>query len=142
MWQGRCARSVAQTMLISMQRTGRLPADPQGLIDAQYLPPECFFPRTHRTSSSLHSTSLTNGWLTAGEMHVDWSPAAWNWNTPVVALVCAYGPNDDFLLVVRSDASTDWVRPERVEAELSTWNADRAAHGLPPISAEVLPPAQ
>lgn len=138
--QSTSLRGVAQAMMISMHQTGTLPADPRGLVDAGYVPPEFFYPRTNAPGLPTNATPLPGGWLTVGEMHVDWTPAAWNWNTPVVAMVYEHSLRRDGLLMARADGSTDWVAWADIPAAVSTANAERAAIGLPPIPPAVLPP--
>jgi hypothetical protein len=140
MHQSRCLRNVAQSMVISMHQTGTLPADPQGLVDARYLPADSFYPRTNPPGHPTTATPLPNGWLTVGEMHVDWTPAAWNWNTPVVAMVYEHSLRRDGLLMARSNGGTRWVAWPDVPAAVAQANADRAAIGLPPIPPAALPP--
>ncbi len=140
MRQSSFLRGVAQGMAISMQQTGTLPADPQGLVDAKFLPADYFYPRTNAPGLTTNATPLPNNWLTVGEMHIDWTPAAWNPNTPVVAMVYEHTLRPGGLLMARSDGSTDWVAWADVPAEVSRADADRAALGLPPIPPAALPP--
>lgn len=140
MWQSRCIRGVAQGMMISMQQTGTLPAEPQGLVDAQLVPPVVFYPRNDSGGFSMTPTPLPDGWLTVGEMHIDWTPTAWSVGNSVVVLVYEHSLRDRGLLIAFSDAHVDWVSWNEVPQRVPTWNQDRAAVGLPPIPADALPP--
>lgn len=141
MEQSRDLRGVTQSMMISMHQTGALPADPQGLIDAGYMPPELFYPSGYASGLSTAPTPLPNGWLTVGEMHIDWDPAAWQPGaTAVVAIVYEHTLRPDGLLFARTDGSVDWVSWASLPREIAAWNLDRAAIGLPPIPAGALPP--
>ncbi|MFI4881594.1 MAG: hypothetical protein ACIAQU_03300, partial [Phycisphaerales bacterium JB064] len=96
---------------------------------------------TNPQAYSTQATPLSNGWLTVGEMHIDWTPAAWQLgSTTVVTMVYEHSLRKDGLLIAFNDASTDWVSWSDIASELPGWNHSRAALGLPPIPPEALPP--
>lgn len=142
MQQSRWLRGVAQGMMIHMQNTGTVPATPQSLVDLGYLPPELFSPlrRRHTTAPSTAATALPNGWIRVGDMHIDWTPSAWNWQNSIVVMTLDHRARRDGTLWARSDGSVHWVSWGDLPAKLSQANADRAVLGLPPIPAAALPP--
>lgn len=141
MRQSHYLRGVAQGMAVSMHQTGTLPADPQGLVDLGYLAPEHFFPRTVPSKPTTTPTPLPNGWLTVGEMHIDWTSAAWQPGaTSVLTTVYEHSLRPDGLLVAFSDGRTEWIPWSDVPQQVPAWNQVRAATGLPPIPAGALPP--
>lgn len=142
MHQSRAMRGVAQGMMIHMQNTGTVPATPQTLVDLDYLPPEIFSPLRRRSpiTPTTAATALPNGWIRVGDMHIDWTPSAWNWQNSIVVMTLDHHAQPDGVLWARSDGSVHWVSWADLLTDLAQANADRAAVGLPPIPAAALPP--
>ena len=138
LWFATHARHIAQGVLIDTQDQGAFPQDPGALVGQGVVPIDAFFPRQH-PPATLSWQALADGWIMAGSFAIDWSPASWRADPPVVTLIAH--PTDRLARTPfgSGDASVELLGPTAPQS-LQPWNADRAAQGLAPAPAAALHP--
>lgn len=138
LWFATHARHIAWGVIDAERQQGAFPQDPGALVGRGVVPIDAFFPGQH-PPATLSWQALADGWIRVGSYTIDWSPASWRADPPVVTIIAHPPARLGWTTIGYGDASVEMLGPTAPQS-IQQWNADRAAQGLAPIPAAALHP--